>query len=1098
MSRRRNQRNRQQPQQRQGGGTATLPNPDYTTAKALPSAGNATGRPQGRTLTEVLNALTAQQSYGTAIPMPRDSLDAVPFGPINPLKPAPISPARADTGRPEPRIREYPPGWNIPGNDNRLIPWDVLYNAADQVDIMRRCIEVRKRHVRSLKWNFNVTTDAIAAAYRADPKFGRDDLESQLRDKYWPHINRLTEFWTKPWRTNGLNLGQWVNAVQDQHLVLDAVAIYPRTTYGGDVFALEILDGSTIKPLIDWRGDRPAPPMPAFQQEIYGFPRGEYTATTEIDADGNEILTGGLFADQLYYWREVFRPRSFYGFSAVEQALMAARLYVKRQGWMLSEYEDGSTPMTWLVPDHADSIELDPRQRTEWERAINDDLSGQTAARHRIKLSYPGFRPEMMPSVDERYKPDYDLYLIKLLAAHFGVPIAELGFTESKGLGSSGYHEGQEDVMDRVGRRPDVAILEEIINDVSHRWLGAPPEVEFSFLGLESEDEAAQDAVADARVRSGRMTYNEDRKRLGLPLYDFAEADMPIVIGQRGIVFIENASQLAPAGEMIEPAQAPPDTPQPDDGADSTDASADKPAAKPAPDNRKPAGDKSKPADTAKAADPTAAVADSDSTRDRVRAQLAEDYPPASMKWLKQAVWSGPETVPTADIDYSNEDQWAASKEPAKVDRFTEKIGQGRLKPIILVNTPDSRNYIVIDGHHRALAYRKLGIPAMAYIGRVGRKTGDWDTMHASQRTNSSGPTEKALDVEALDRKLDEIQHYHPLARPSDDLAKAIADELAAYRRWAKRNPHPRRPFTFEYPEAEQLAKAGGADPKAPRSARSWPGWDRDLATAAYYSARLRSALAAGVPTGRIAQAWADARGLTKDAAPTAGTADAGQWLYDYGVLTTITGILERVLGDAYAEGYVIGARAAGTLVDTGSSAVDWGGWTPGDVDAANLVLGHDGLGAGLQQLLDSAGVTIKSIGQGRFDELAQALALSLERGDSSDTLARDLADILDNGAWADLVATTEIARAVSAASMQTYAANGVEATEWLISADGRVCPICEGNADDGPVPLGAAYSSGDTAPPGHPRCRCSLAPTTMPAADAAAFDTEPGDTTDD
>jgi ParB-like nuclease domain len=1076
VSRRRNQR----PQRRNNG-----PRPQPA-AKALPVSGNTTGRPIGTSFTDLLNRLTAQTYAGVAASMPRDSQDAVPMGPINPLTPSPISPNRRDTGRPEPRIREYPPGWNIPGNDNRLIPWDVLYNAADQVDIMRRCIEVRKRHVRSLKWNWTISAAAIDAAYRANPRFGQDDLESQLREKYWPDISRLTEFWAKPWRTKGLNIGQWVNAIQDQHLVLDAVAIYPRMTYGGDLFGLEILDGSTIKPLIDWRGDRPAPPFPAFQQEIYGFPRGEYTATTTIDSEGNEILDGGLMADQLYYWQEVFRPRSFYGFSAVEQALMAARLYVKRQGWMLSEYDDGATPMTWLVPDSADAVELDPRQRTEWERALNDDLSGQTSARHRIKLSYPGFKPEMMPSVDERYKPDYDLYLIKLLAAHFGVPIAELGFTESKGLGSTGYHEGQEDVMDRVGRRPDIAILEEIINDISHRWLRVPAEVQFQFLGLESEDEAAQDAVADARVKGGRMTLNEDRKRQGLPLYDFAEADMPMVIGQRGVVFLEGASTLAPPGEMIEPAQAPPQT-APPEGDDAQPGSDDAAPVKPAgkvpktgPAKPKPAPGKAgaqpapKPATAAKAADPTKAVADSDSTRDRVDAQLAEDYPEDSRAWLKTAVWSGPESVPTSDIDYSNADTWTAAAEPGKVDRFKQKITQGKLKPIILVNTPDARKYIVIDGHHRALAYRELGIPAMAYIGRVGKKTGPWDQMHASQRTGDSTGASDGDDTASK-------------AAMEPGRQQAIDDELAAYRNYLRKVRQRGRashPFEFRYPEAERLAKAGGAGPKARASVRSWPGWDRDQATAAHYATRLRTVLTQRIDTAGIADRWADARGLSKDTASTGATQDARAWLYELGTLTALQDALGSVLRDTYTEGYLIGDRSAYAM--TAGTAVDWAGWTPGDPDAATLVLGNDGLGAGLQQLLDQAEVTIKSLGQGRFDELAQALALALENGDSAATLARDLRDILDNPAWADMTAVTELNRAVSASTLLVYGQLGVEAKLWLTALDDWVCPICNGNSDDGPVPLMGAFSSGDDAPPGHPNCRCALDATTLTGQEAA------------
>jgi hypothetical protein len=119
---------------------------------------------------------------------------------------------------------------------------------------------------------------------------------------------------------------------------------------------------------------------------------------------------------------------------------------------------------------------------------------------------------------------------------------------------------------------------------------------------------------------------------------------------------------------------------------------------------------------------------------ERVREQLDEDYAPAAVKWVDAAVWSGPTAVELDRIDYSNENDWRASREPEKVAKFAKKIRRGKMKPIILVLKPGNTKYTIIDGHHRALAYRKLGIPVMAYCGEVPRDAGPWDEMHASQR----------------------------------------------------------------------------------------------------------------------------------------------------------------------------------------------------------------------------------------------------------------------------------------------------------------------------------------------------------------------------
>src|SRR5437879_2072857 len=91
-----------------------------------------------------------------------------------------------------------------------------------------------------------------------------------------------------------------------------------------------------------------------------------------------------------------------------------------------------------------------------------------------------------------------------------------------------------------------------------------PRELEFKFLNKDSEDEKALDELSEAQFKSGRITLNDTRERLGLSPYDFAEADMPMVVTQRGIVFLEGASEVDVAGELIQPMEAPRSTAPPE------------------------------------------------------------------------------------------------------------------------------------------------------------------------------------------------------------------------------------------------------------------------------------------------------------------------------------------------------------------------------------------------------------------------------------------------------------------------------------------------------------------------------------------------------
>jgi hypothetical protein len=514
-----------------------------------------------RLASAVVAAATGNPTVTPSTPLPRNPADLVPFGPGHPLYPQPIDPANPRTGRAEPRLSEYPVSINLPGVTDRLIPWKVLRDAADAIGLFRRCIEVRKAEIIGLEWDVTISKDAVSMALRSQPGASKVDVERQLRERYEGEIGRLRAFWQNPDRGNDYTLVEWLMQLLEEHFVLDAIAIYPRRTYSGDVWSLEVLDGSTIKPLLDSRGGRPLPPHPAYQQILQGFPRGEFVASTVVDElTGRTVIPSAFPADQLFYKRRTVRTFSPYGLSAVEQALYDGEVWLRRVQWIKSEYTEGALPPSRLKNVNGDSEFWTPTQISLYEQALNDLLAGDTAARKKVRLNPPGWEIDGQPSdVAEKYRPEYDLFLIKLVGGHFETTATELGFPETGGLGATGFHEGQADLQDRKATHPTLTWLQGLLTQIQRRVLAAPPELEFKFLGLDSEDEAAADAVAESRVKTGRMTLNQEMDRLGLPRYDFDEADMPMLMTGRGVVFLDGASKLAEAGEEIGPAQASPE-----------------------------------------------------------------------------------------------------------------------------------------------------------------------------------------------------------------------------------------------------------------------------------------------------------------------------------------------------------------------------------------------------------------------------------------------------------------------------------------------------------------------------------------------------------
>lgn len=130
-------------------------------------------------------------------------------------------------------------------------------------------------------------------------------------------------------------------------------------------------------------------------------------------------------------------------------------------------------------------------------------------------------------------------------------------------------------------------------------------------------------------------------------------------------------------------------------------------------------------------------------TAAKVFTQQAEDYPASAMAWMHHADWKGPVKVP---LDHVEPDmQWLDSADPEHVRDFVQRIRQGKkLKPVILVKTPDDPRLKLIDGHHRYLADKQMGLPVRAWIGTVDADHGPWEQMHEYQFHPSAGGEAKA------------------------------------------------------------------------------------------------------------------------------------------------------------------------------------------------------------------------------------------------------------------------------------------------------------------------------------------------------------------
>ena len=491
--------------------------------------------------------LVAQQTYGNSNPLPRAPFSAtVPFGPGMPITPGAINPVRED-GRPDPRRYEYQVAQNINVTETRFVPFKTLRASADQIDILRRCIEVVKAKTLSLDFDIVLGTDA---SEKIIAESGKDHIRAmaEARKRFTKDIDRLRTFWENPDRSNGLTFTDWINIALEEILVIDAWAVWPQKTVGGELYGLQILDGSTIKPLLDDRGMRPMPPNVAYQQILYGFPRSEFTAN---DDDPN--ADGEFTSDDLQYMVRNRRTISVYGFSPVERALPLADIYLRRQQWIRAEYTDGVVPELFFESDI--NFGTNAQLIRDYENIINDDLSGQTQQRMRARILPAGLKPFQPDGYGEKFKDTLDEFLIASICGHFGVQPTEIGYNPKGGLGGAGFEEGKAQSASAVGIEPLVAWINKMITNISYTYLGMPRELEFKLLTSRREDNEASARKSQIEVTSAGKTINERRSELGLPLLDTPQADMPIMVaGAEVLLFspegIINAKEVLTASTL--------------------------------------------------------------------------------------------------------------------------------------------------------------------------------------------------------------------------------------------------------------------------------------------------------------------------------------------------------------------------------------------------------------------------------------------------------------------------------------------------------------------------------------------------------------------
>ena len=260
------------------------------------------------------------------------------------------------------------------------------------------------------------------------------------------------------------------------------------------------------------------------------------------------------------------------------------------------------------------------------------------------------------------------------------------------------------------------------------------------FREVDYRSSQAIETIRDTRLRNGSWTLNKYRTEIGEPtvdggndavlvdrqnlvLWSDMQAMSKAVIASKGAPAVA-AGETPPGGEPMAPGE-------PQDGAEPDDAEPGKPV----------------PAETliryrARLSEALRAMPLTESGGSagaKVYDQLRQNFPPASVAWVKDASWSGPRMIPLDQVDTSDRSQWDATNEPGQLKQARKKLRRKlaageHSKPAVLVKSPGSAKWVIADGHHRFLAAEAEGEPGLwAYTGRVDSAKGPWQVMAASE-----------------------------------------------------------------------------------------------------------------------------------------------------------------------------------------------------------------------------------------------------------------------------------------------------------------------------------------------------------------------------
>ena len=430
---------------------------------------------------------------------------SVSFGPGEPMRPS--SPSES------PRRADYNvsrnTNWAPRSEESRIVTYSQMRTLSRIDGVLRTIIEKRKDEIKGLEWDITIR-----------PEFNNGgDFASDIAAAH--------KFWERP--DLEYSFDQWLGMLLEDLFVIDAPTLFKERDRLGRFRSLQIIDGSTIKVLVNDAGRVPRPPQLAYEQIIKGMPFTGYirplaginpyivTKPVLFTENLSEIYSN---FNELYYRPYNLAPDGVYGFSHVESIVMAINIMLRRTQSFLEWFKSGNIPQalipapeTW-TPDNIENFQ------TKFDLYLKGNLDARSGA-----IFVPGGAGNPAQLQQLTFDALFDEWLARIYCARFGV--SPTPYVRSNNRSTA---ETMEEASQDQRLVPIMQFLKSWFDDVTADCLGMP---HLQFIWTPGQNYGPAEAGMDQiMVNLGARTLDEIREKQGRQPYENGIGAKPMINGQ--------------------------------------------------------------------------------------------------------------------------------------------------------------------------------------------------------------------------------------------------------------------------------------------------------------------------------------------------------------------------------------------------------------------------------------------------------------------------------------------------------------------------------------------------------------------------------------